>query len=142
MPSPNGPEFADQAASSTVPIVHETVTVGVHAVETVRARIHVTVSEHDETVEQLLTRQNVTVERVPVGQTVSEAPPTRREGDVLIMPIMEEILVVEKRLVVREELRIRISEAQAHETKTVTVRRENAQIDRGDPTAQQTGENS
>lgn len=35
------------------------------------------------------------------------APEIRTEGDVTIVPVLEEVLVVEKRLVLKEELHIR-----------------------------------
>ena len=47
------------------------------------------------------------VERVPVDQFVDEAPQVRTEGDVTIIPVLEERYVLEKRLVLVEELHIR-----------------------------------
>ena len=57
-------------------------------------------------------------------------PPVRREGDVVIVPVMEEVLVVEKRLMLKEELHIRIDVTRREETRTVRLRREHAEIDR------------
>jgi uncharacterized protein (TIGR02271 family) len=48
----------------------------------------------------------VLVERFEIGQTVDSAPAPRQEGDTWIIPVIEEVLVVEKRLVVREEIHI------------------------------------
>jgi cysteine sulfinate desulfinase/cysteine desulfurase-like protein len=63
------------------------------------------------------------VQRVPIGQFVDRAPAPRQEGDVLIVPCIEEVVVVEKRLRVREELRIRIVREQRTHRQTVLVRR-------------------
>lgn len=49
----------------------------------------------------------VDVERVPVDIVVDAPPEMRREGDVTIIPVVEERLVVEKRLVLVEEIHIR-----------------------------------
>lgn len=43
---------------------------------------------------------------MPVGRQVEATPAVREEGDVTIYPVMEERLVVEKRLFLKEELRV------------------------------------
>ena len=53
----------------------------------------------------------------------------RREGDTLIVPIVEEEIVVTKRLVVREELRITKRRIARHEEVSDTVRKEEMQIE-------------
>ena len=120
---------AGTADSEVIPVLREEIKVSKREVETGRVTVHKTVSERDENVEMLLRQTDVSVERVPVGRTVTEAPATREEGGVLIIPVMEEVLVVEKRLVLKEELHIRktTSERTAHEV--VRLRTENVQIE-------------
>ncbi len=93
----------------------------------------------EERVHQDLSGQHVEVERVPIDVLVERdaAPPEPRiEGEVTIVPILEEVLVVEKRLLIKEELRIT-----RHETTNVTdiavpLRKQRAEIERlkGDTT--------
>jgi len=52
-------------------------------------------------------REEVEVDHEPVGQVVSERDKPWEEDGVLVVPIYEEQLVVTKRLVLRERLRIR-----------------------------------
>jgi len=52
-------------------------------------------------------REEVVIEHEPVGQIVSEREQPSEDGDVLVVPIYEEQLVVVKRLVLRERMRIR-----------------------------------
>ena len=117
------------ADTEVIPVLREELKVSKREVETGRVTVHKTVSERDENVEMLLRQTDVSVERVPVGRTVTEAPASRQEGDVLIIPVMEEVLVVEKRLVLKEELHIRktTSERTAHEV--IRLRTENVQIE-------------
>lgn len=119
----------DMAATEVIPVLREEVRVSKREVETGRVVVHKTVSERDESVEMLLRQTDVSVERVPVGRTVTEAPASRQEGDVLVIPVLEEVLVVEKRLVLKEELHIRktTTERTAHEV--VRLRTENVQIE-------------
>src|SRR5215208_2681897 len=83
----------------------------------VRVRVRTVTETFDEFVRQELLGQRVEVERVHLGRMVDHgapAPQVRIEDNVTILPILEEVLVVEKRLVLKEELRIT-----RHETKEV-----------------------
>jgi uncharacterized protein (TIGR02271 family) len=64
-------------------------------------------SMRDVCVEADLAHDHVVVERVPIGRVVDAAPPIRQEGDVTILPVMEEIVVLERRLVLKEEVHFR-----------------------------------
>jgi stress response protein YsnF len=61
------------------------------------------------------------VERVPVNRLVETEPQTRQEGDVTIIPIIEEVLVVEKRLLLKEEIHIRRTRNQVRQPRRVVV---------------------
>ncbi len=112
-----------------IPVIQETIRVEKREFESGRVVVHKTVSERDEVVEILLRQQDLSVERVPVGRVVQEAPQTRQEGDTLIVPILEEVLIVEKRLVLKEELHIRKQSSERTEQKTVRLRSEQVKID-------------
>ncbi len=118
---------ADQ--DQVILVMEEALRVEKREVESGRARVHVTVSEHDQAIETMLTRRDLSIERVPVGREVDAAPPSRLEGDVLIVPVMEEIAVVVKRLVLKEELRIRVDTTRHLDTQVVRLRREHADIE-------------
>ena len=124
-----GAVVQDRAAPDVIRVLQETIQVSKREVETGRVAVHKTVTERDETVEILLKRTDLAVERVPVNRVVTEAPASRQEGDTLVIPIMEEVLFVEKRLVLKEELHIRknTSERLAHET--VRLRTEHVDIE-------------
>ncbi len=51
-------------------------------------------------------QEGYTIERVKVERLIQEPVSQRQEGDTLILPVVEEVLVVEKRLMLREEIRI------------------------------------
>jgi uncharacterized protein (TIGR02271 family) len=74
-------------------------------------------------------REEVEVEHVPMGHTVKERVGPWEEDGVLVVPVYEEQLVVVKRLVMREQLRIR--RVETHETRLFeeTLRREHAVVD-------------
>ena len=114
--------------TETIPLLAETVRIDTRDVETGRVVVHTTVTERDEEVEAMLTRRDLDVTRVKIDQVVTTPPVTRQEGDVLIIPVLEERLVVEKRLVLVEEIHIRTATSQRTERHTVRLRREQADI--------------
>ena len=59
------------------------------------------------------------VRRVPVNRVITEIPQTRQEGDVTIVPVVEEVLVVEKRLLLKEEIHIERKRAPVREPRRI-----------------------
>jgi uncharacterized protein (TIGR02271 family) len=128
-----------QADSVVLPVVAEQLRVGVRRVDTGRGvRIHKTVAEREQRIEQTLLHDAVSVRRVPVDRVVplSETPVARQEGDTWIVPILEEVLVVEKRLRIREELHITRTAQRQPYVDTVVLRSEQVAVERFDEHAQ------
>ncbi len=115
--------------SVTVPLMEETLRVTKREVVTGGVRLVKRVTEREETVDEPLLRESVRVERVPINRLVAETPGSRQEGDTLIVPILEEVLVVEKRLMLMEEVRITRTRTEVREPQTVTLRSEEAVIE-------------
>lgn len=90
-----------------IPLVEETVTLEKRAVETGRVQVRTFVDEEQVRITDALTREVVDVERIAIGQEVASAPAVREEGEFLIVPVVEERLIIEKRLFLVEELRLR-----------------------------------
>ena len=129
----NAPRRADEGR---IPLVEESAAVSKRTVTSGRVRIRTVVDEHEELVHAPVTREEVTLERVPVGREVPEAPQLRHEGDVLIVPVVEEVLVIERRLVLKEELHIRKLKTTEEVEQPVTLRSTRAIVEReaGDDT--------
>lgn len=89
-----------------VPVVAETVEVEKRQVETGRVRVEKRVEVHEQAVAEQLAREDVEVERVPINRVVDGPVASRTEGDTTIIPVLKEVLVVEKRLMLIEEVRI------------------------------------
>lgn len=118
-----------------VPVHEEELTLGKQRVETGRVRISTVVESRQEWVEQALEREKLSVERVPVDRVLdsTEPPPSiREEADLLIIPVLEERLVVQKLLVLKEELHVRRQRAVEHVRQPVTLRAERAIVEHED----------
>lgn len=115
--------------SRVIPVIREQVSVTRREVERGGVRVNKRVEEHEEIVEQPTYREEVTVERVAVGRPVETATAPRQEGDTLIIPVFEEMLVVEKRLVLKEEIRITRRRIEETEQIRVLLREEHVDIE-------------
>ena len=122
----------ERGGTISIPVIEEELEVQKRQVETGTVRINKTIREHEEIVEQALAKESAKIERIPINRIVKEAATSRYENDTLIIPVYEEEVVVEKRLVLREEIRIskETSVEQHHEriplrSETVTVDKSN-----------------
>jgi stress response protein YsnF len=120
---------------TVVPVYQEEAWVEKRIVDTGRGvRIHKTVAEHPCRIDERLLRDEVEVSHVPVDRIVplDQAPATRYEGDTLVVPILEEVLVVERRLRIKEELRITRTRREEHHAETVLLKSEQVSVERFD----------
>lgn len=112
------------------PVVVETVEVSRRQVETGRVRVHKSVREHEQVVDEPLLREVVEVERVPIGRAVERAPECRWEGDTWIVPVLEEVVEVRRRLVLTEEIRVTRRRSEIHQPLTIWLRSEQVTVER------------
>lgn len=89
-----------------------------------------TTQSRDTVLEEELAHERVVVERVPIGQVVDAVPPVRQEGDVMIMPVVEEVVVVERRLFLKEEVHLRRVRTTERFVETVTLREQQVEVTR------------
>lgn len=113
-----------------VPIISEELDVAKRVVTTGVVRVHKLVQERTELVDEALLREEVVVERVPLDRVVDTIPTTYSEGDTLIIPVVEEVLVVEKRLLLKEEVRITKRAVRESSPQEVTLRSERVEVER------------
>ncbi len=129
----------DTGDSAVLPLVEEALRVGKRRVETGRVRVSVATETEERLLRETLRTERAEVERVPVGRELAEgepAPSVRREEDgTVVVPVLEEILVVERRLVLREEVRLRLVAAEEPVEQPVTLRRQRAVVERLHPSA-------
>ena len=90
-----------------IALVEEVLSIDKKVVETGRVQVRTFVDDEQVLLSEALRREIVDVERVAVGQPVDVAPKVREDGEYLIVPILEERLVVTKQLFLVEELRLR-----------------------------------
>src|SRR5690242_13625194 len=121
---------AHDPADQRLELLEEQLRIDKRIVETGRVLIETKVETRQQVVEALLQEEEVTVERVPVGRFVDEVPQIREEDGVLIIPVIEEQIVVQTRLVLKEELRVTKTVHEDLVRRTIPLRSERATVTR------------
>jgi stress response protein YsnF len=112
-----------------VPVVREELAIGKEA-HTERVVIEKQPRTRELAVDVSETREAVEVDRVPVGRYVDQAPGIRVEGDTTIIPVLEEVAVVEKRLLLKEEVRVTKRRSVEDRQEGVSLREEHVTVRR------------
>ena len=119
------------ARGLVIPVVEERLEVSRERVETGRVRISKSVEAREVVVDDPLKRETVRVEHVPINQVVTgDVPQVREEGDVTVIPILEERIVTRTELVLVEEVRIHRDHSEYHNPQRVTLRKEVVAVER------------
>ena len=119
-----------QPAETVIPLLAEEVAVAKQVVETGRVQVARVTHEHEQLIDELLARETAEVERVRIGQHVDAMPAVREEGDTVVIPIVEEVLVIERRLFLKEEVRVRRVRSTERHQESVTLRHHEAVVTR------------
>lgn len=116
----------------SIPIMEEVLDISKRKVTTGVVRVDKEVEAHDYIVTESLRTEQAHVERVPRGIEVdgNQPPQVRVENGVTIIPVLEEVLVVEKRLVLKEELHIRQIVSEVISSQPVTLKKERLVLNR------------
>jgi stress response protein YsnF len=101
-------------------------------VATGKVRIKTVVDKFEEVIRESLETERVETIHVEIGKEIEPIPSVRTEGETTIIPVVEEVLVVEKRLVLKEEIHIRRLISKDDVEVPVTVRRQRAVVERDD----------
>ena len=120
----------DRKEVAAIPLVEERLAVAKRQVETEGLEVRISVEEREERLPVELTHDKVEVERVPRNVAVTDVPMVRLEGNVTIIPVVEEVMVVEKRLMLVEEIHVRRTSETTSEEVQLMVRSEQARIAR------------
>lgn len=120
----------------TTPLFEETVHIDKRDVVSDRLRVSTHVDEQAVTVEDSVRRGGLLVERIAVDRLVTEAPEPSQDGETLVLSIVEERLVIEKRLFVVEEVRVTQTSTIERVVIPETVRVMHATVERVGPPAE------
>jgi uncharacterized protein (TIGR02271 family) len=117
--------------SKTIPVIEEQVHVDKEIRETGQVYIAKDVHRENVNLDLPIIHEEAEIERVEINQYVdTPPPPVRYEGDKMIIPVLREVLVVEKRILVVEELHVTKRRTEEHDTQQIELRREEIRVER------------
>ena len=117
-----------ESESVRIPLAAERVVVGTRVRRTGVVRVSTRVERRTTVVDPPLRRQRIEIRRRRVDRFVVRPPEVRREGDTLIVPIVEEVLTT--RLKIVEEVAITLRRSVERRPQRVELRRETAIVER------------
>ena len=118
-------------AAGTIAVIEERLEVRKRVQRSGRKiRVVKRVAESPVAIDEELMAESLHTERVPVGRVIEEATGIRQEGDVTIIPVIEERLVIRKELVLVEEWRITRRKEMRRFQKQEVVRRSSVTVER------------
>ena len=120
----------DKAGETVIPLLAEEIAVSKQVVETGRVQVARVTHEREQLIDELLTHETVEIDRTPIGRQVNAMPAIREEGDTVVIPIIEEVLVIERRLLLKEEVRVRRVRSTERHQESVTLRHHEAVVTR------------
>lgn len=115
-----------------LPVIEESLIVDVETVETGKVNIHKTVKNDIVTLDVALTSNEVEITRIPKNEELEQPLSPRREGDITIIPVMKEVAVVVKKLMLIEEIRIEHKKTEKTEKHDAVLRSEHIEVERTD----------
>ncbi len=102
----NDPLHDNDCEKVIIPVIEESIHIEKEIVETGRVKITKSVTEQEEQVSVPYTSDHITVEHVSINKYVDTPPGVRNEGDTMIIPVLKEVVFIEKRLLLVEEVRV------------------------------------
>jgi uncharacterized protein (TIGR02271 family) len=120
----------DKTDETVIPLLVEEVAISKQVVETGRVQVARITHEREQLIDELLAHETVEIDRTPIGRQVDEMPAIRDEGDTVVIPIVEEVLVIERRLLLKEEIRVRRVRSTERHQESVTLRHHEAVVTR------------
>ncbi len=116
-----------------IPVAREEASVARKLVDKGAVRVRKVVRESVEFIDEPLLHDEIDIEHVVVNRVVDAPEPPREEGHVLIIPVYEEVLTVQRKWVLKEEVRLRRREVQSRHREEVVLREEEALVERRPP---------
>ena len=116
--------------SRAIPLAREELRVRRRRIDRATVTLKTTTQVDPVIIDETLTADEITVTRTPIGRLIETPPEPHHEGDVLVIPVVEEVLVVERRLRLVEEVRIERRLVTRPHRETVDLRRQHLEVTR------------
>ena len=124
-------KLTTKASKDTIPVIEEKATVSTQVMDVSKVRLSKTVEHAIEKLDVTTAEEEVVIKRVPKNVIVDKIPDgVRYEGDVMIIPVLKEVAVVEKKIMLVEEIHVTRQTTRNTRKVEVPVRKEKVEAER------------
>jgi uncharacterized protein (TIGR02271 family) len=117
--------------TTVLPVIEEHLVVTKEVIETGKVLIRKRISEEEASINIPLIQEGYQVERVAgKKELLAQHPPIRYEGENMIIPVVREVLVVEKRYEVLEEVHVIKTRTEVPHLQQITLLKETVEVKR------------
>jgi stress response protein YsnF len=128
---PERKELGSGHSEENIPVVEEKAVVTTEVVDVSKVRLLKSVENAIENVDVTTSEEHIEIKRVPKNLIVDQVPQgVRYEGDVMIIPVLKEVAVVEKKIMLVEEIHVSRHSTRAKKTVEVPIRKEKIEVER------------
>jgi stress response protein YsnF len=127
------PETDARAVSASLLLLEEQISVVRRRIAGDTIRVSTVTTRTEKHVAEEIVHERIEVEHVPIGRPIDTAPRVREEGDVTIIPMVEEVVFIEKRLILKEEIRLRRVRVPDVHREVITLRQQDVVVERIQP---------
>lgn len=118
----------DQAKKNSLQVLQEELNVDKEVVDSGKVYINKKVVEENKKISVPVSHEEVEVTRIAVNRIVDTAPQIRHEGNITIIPVIKEVPVIEKKLMLVEEIHVTKHVIEEKEERTIPLRKEEVDI--------------
>jgi uncharacterized protein (TIGR02271 family) len=110
-------------------VLHEQVSIYKETVVSGKVVIRKNVHEENEMITVPVSHEEVKIKKVTINKYVDAAPEIRYEGETTIIPVIKEVLIVEKKLLLVEEVHVTKHVVTQTTEHTVPIRKEEVSVE-------------
>jgi uncharacterized protein (TIGR02271 family) len=121
---------SDNDSPEKIDVIQEQAFVDKQIIEKARVRVTKNVKEEKENIDVDVAHEEVEVTKIPVNKYVDTAPEVRFEGNTTIIPVLKEVLVIEKKMLLVEEVHITKRTVNNRKQETVSLLKEEVTVER------------
>jgi uncharacterized protein (TIGR02271 family) len=122
-------EKLNQQGQIIIPVIEEQLIIEKEVIESGKIRIIKQVNNEEVISDVTLVKDDIEIERVSKNEFISAIPDIHYEGETMVIPVVKEVAVVEKRLMLVEQIRVTKRKTESVEQLHNVVRKENVTIE-------------
>lgn len=119
---------AEEVTEEVIPLTEERLRVDRRIVDGRSVTVTTRPVTEEVRISEPVTHENIEIERVPVNRVVESLPEVREEGDLTVIPVVEERVTVKIELVLKEEIHLRRTRNVRPHEETVSLTRTEVDI--------------